>query len=82
MYSNLNRGTAFEMQGGEGGRAINTDLCTLQSMEVVLLNQHSIDLWIFFFFPRKENGCEVHFKKAAYLTSFSVLSCCLVSELL
>lgn len=49
MYSGL-KGTQsqkrFEMQGGLGGRIINTDICIPQSMEVVLLNQGNIDLWI------------------------------------
>lgn len=43
----------FEMQGGEGGRIINTDICILQSMKVVLLNQHNIDSWIVFFLKKK-----------------------------
>lgn len=56
MYSGL-KGTqsqkTFEMQGGLGGRIINTDICILQSMEVVLLNQSNIDSWIFFFLKKK-----------------------------
>jgi len=43
----------FEMQRGEGGRIINIDICILQSMKVVLLNQHNIDFWIVFFLKTK-----------------------------
>lgn len=35
-----------EMQGGEGGGIISKDICILQSMKVVFLNQHNIDSWI------------------------------------
>lgn len=60
------------MQGGLGGRRINTDICILQSMEVVLLNQGNIDPWIVYF-PKEENRCEVYIKgRLNNLTSFSV----------
>lgn len=75
MYSGL-KGTQsqkwFEMQGGLGGRIINEDICILQSMEVVLLNQGNIDSWIFFS-SKKENRCKVYIKwKLNSLTSFSI----------
>lgn len=60
------------MPGGGGGRIINTDICMLQSMEVVLLNQGNIDSWIVFF-PKKENRCEVYIKgRLNNVNSFSV----------
>lgn len=67
MYSSL-KGTqghsTFEMQGGGGGRIINIDICTPQSMQVVLLNQYNIDSLVVFF-PKKESMYETHLKEKA-----------------